>query len=72
MCRRDEDFHKFNERGKEAEIMKSQYRQMEIRLKSLERTQAEMDDNARSVGPLTFRHIEPTIILACIVEQSRH
>jgi Tfp pilus assembly protein PilO len=50
MSRRDEDFHKFNERGKEAEIMKSQYRQMEIRLESLERTQAEMDDNARSVG----------------------
>ncbi|EDR10962.1 uncharacterized protein LACBIDRAFT_293458 [Laccaria bicolor S238N-H82] len=43
----DEDFHKFNERGQEAEIMKSQYRQMEIRLESLERTQAEMDDNAR-------------------------
>lgn len=37
--------------------MKSQYRQMEIRLESLERTQAEMDNNARSVGPLTFRHL---------------
>lgn len=46
---RDADFQKFNARGEEIELMKSRYRQMEMRLESYEKTQEMMEDNARSV-----------------------
>ncbi|KAF8162891.1 hypothetical protein B0H34DRAFT_693349 [Crassisporium funariophilum] len=43
----DEDFAKFNERADEIESMKSYCRQMEMRVVSMESSQAEMDDSAR-------------------------
>jgi hypothetical protein len=44
---RDNDFQKFNARGEEIQLMKSQYRKMEMRLESYEKTQEQMDDQAR-------------------------
>jgi hypothetical protein len=44
---RDDDFQKFNERGEEIQLMKSQYRQMEMRLDGYEKTLEQMDDQAR-------------------------
>ncbi|KAJ7774703.1 hypothetical protein B0H16DRAFT_1659841 [Mycena metata] len=43
----DADFANFNERGDEMERMRAQYRQMEMRLHSLQETQTELDENAR-------------------------
>ncbi|KAJ6496556.1 hypothetical protein C8R47DRAFT_1114575 [Mycena vitilis] len=43
----DSDFAKFTERGEEMQLIKAQYRQMEIRLQSHEESQAEWDENAR-------------------------
>ncbi|KAJ7694239.1 hypothetical protein B0H17DRAFT_981160 [Mycena rosella] len=43
----DADFAKFSRRGEEMELIKSKYRQMEIRLESYEKSQAELDENAR-------------------------
>ncbi|KAJ7685064.1 hypothetical protein DFH06DRAFT_1157285 [Mycena polygramma] len=43
----DSDFAKFTERGEEMQLIKAQYRQMEIRLQSYEESQAEWDENAR-------------------------
>lgn len=44
---RDADFVKFNDRAEEISLMQSRYRQLEMRLESYEKTQAEMEDNAR-------------------------
>ena len=41
---RDEDFKKFNEREEQMVLMKSQYRQMELRLDSYKKTQAEAEE----------------------------
>jgi phage shock protein A len=53
---RDDDFKKFNARGDEIQLMKNQYRQMEMRLESYEKTQEKMEDNARSVISLFEPH----------------
>lgn len=44
---RDEDFARFNERGEQITIMQSHFKQMELRLESYEKTQAEMDAQIR-------------------------
>lgn len=44
---RDEDFAKFNERETDMKLMQSQYQQMKIRLKPMEKIQEEMEENAR-------------------------
>ncbi|KAF8810127.1 hypothetical protein BYT27DRAFT_7186996 [Phlegmacium glaucopus] len=44
----DEDFKRFNSREEEVKLMQSQYRQMQMRLESMEGVQAEMEDNARA------------------------
>ena len=44
---RDSDFQKFNDRGEEIQSVKSQYRKMEMRLESYEKTQEQMDEQAR-------------------------
>lgn len=44
---RDEDFQKFNSREDEVKLMQSQYKQMQMRLESVEGVKAEMEDNAR-------------------------
>jgi len=43
----DADFAKFNDRGQQISLMQSQHQQLQIRLESYEKTQAEMDDSAR-------------------------
>ncbi|KAJ7273587.1 hypothetical protein B0H12DRAFT_1090097 [Mycena haematopus] len=43
----DADFAKFNERGEQMELMKAQYRQMELRLQCYQESQTELDENAR-------------------------
>ena len=55
-CDRDNDFERFNERGEEIEHMKSRYKQMELRLESLEKTLAEVEGAGRSVCSI-FRDI---------------
>lgn len=49
---RDDDFQKFNDRAEEMQLMKSQYRQMEMRLESYEKTYEQMDDTARWVNSI--------------------
>ncbi|KAF8955458.1 hypothetical protein BDZ97DRAFT_1857834 [Flammula alnicola] len=44
----DDDFAKFNEREGDIKLMQSQYKQMQIRLESMEKIQTEMEDGARS------------------------
>ena len=44
---RDEDFQRFNNRENEVKLMQSQYKQMQMRLESVEGVKAEMEDNAR-------------------------
>jgi hypothetical protein len=44
---RDEDFNKFNARAETIELMKSKYRQMELRLESYEKSYAELEENGR-------------------------
>jgi hypothetical protein len=44
---RDSDFQKFTDRGEEIQLMKSQYRKMEMRLESYQKTNEQMDDQAR-------------------------
>jgi len=44
---RDEDFAKFNDRENDFKLMKSQYKQMEMRLESMEKTQEELEQNGR-------------------------
>jgi hypothetical protein len=44
---RDADFVKFNEQKENMSLLQSRYRQMEMRLESYEKTQAEMEDSAR-------------------------
>lgn len=46
---RDEDFKRFNDREEEVKLMQSQYKQMQMRLESMEGMQAEMEDHARYV-----------------------
>jgi len=46
---RDEDFKRFNNREDEVKLMQSQYKQMQMRLLSMEGVQAEMEDNARYI-----------------------
>lgn len=46
---RDEDFRKFNERADQMEIMRSEYKKMEMRLESYEKTQVELEEDARFV-----------------------
>ncbi|KAJ7470633.1 hypothetical protein FB451DRAFT_1254355 [Mycena latifolia] len=43
----DADFAKFTQRGEEMELMKTQYKQMELRLQCYEESQAELDESAR-------------------------
>ncbi|KAJ7489834.1 hypothetical protein B0H11DRAFT_1859820 [Mycena galericulata] len=43
----DADFAKFTQRGEDMELMKTEYRQMEIRLQSYHESQAELEENAR-------------------------
>ncbi|KAJ3738850.1 hypothetical protein DFH05DRAFT_1408227 [Lentinula detonsa] len=47
MTNRDADFDKFKRRGEDIESMKSQWKQMEMRLQSLEQTQMQMEEEAR-------------------------
>lgn len=56
---RDGDFQKFNDRGEEMLLMKSQYRKMEMRLESYDKTQEQMEDSARSVS-LVRPPLQPT------------
>ncbi|KAF8212369.1 hypothetical protein K438DRAFT_1806415 [Mycena galopus ATCC 62051] len=44
----DADFAKFNERSEQMELMKAQYKQMELRLQSYQESQTELDENART------------------------
>lgn len=44
---RDEDFKRFNDREDEIKLMQSQYKQMQMRLESMEGVQAELEDDAR-------------------------
>jgi hypothetical protein len=44
---REQDFKRFNDREDEIKSMQSQYKQMQMRLESMEGVQAEMEDNAR-------------------------
>lgn len=44
---RNDDFAKFTEREGDIKLMQNQYRQMQMRLESMEQTQLEMQDNAR-------------------------
>ena len=46
---RDEDFRRFNNREDEVKLMQSQYKQMQMRLESMQGMQAEMEDNARYI-----------------------
>jgi hypothetical protein len=48
-CDRDKDFEIFNERKEEMELMKGRYKQMELRLESLEKTLAEVEGAGRFV-----------------------
>ncbi|KAF9069849.1 hypothetical protein BDP27DRAFT_1264348 [Rhodocollybia butyracea] len=43
----DADFDKFKRRGEDIDIMQSRWKQMQMRLESLEKTQLEMEDQAR-------------------------
>ncbi|KAJ3935249.1 MAG: hypothetical protein NXY57DRAFT_1046822 [Lentinula lateritia] len=43
----DADFDKFKRRGEDIDVMKSQWKQMSMRLESLEQTQMQMEDQAR-------------------------
>ncbi|KAJ3779428.1 hypothetical protein FB446DRAFT_782606 [Lentinula raphanica] len=43
----DADFDKFKRRGEDIELMKNQWKQMELRLESLEKTQVQMEEQAR-------------------------
>ena len=47
VCYRDEDFQRFNNRENEVKLMQSQYKQMQMRLESMEGVKAELEDNAR-------------------------
>ena len=47
VCYRDEDFQRFNQREDEIKLMQSQYKQMQMRLESMEGVKAELEDNAR-------------------------
>ena len=51
---RDADFSKFNDRGEELKLMKTQYKQMELRLQCLHESEARLEENARSVLPPTL------------------
>ncbi|KII88629.1 hypothetical protein PLICRDRAFT_111127 [Plicaturopsis crispa FD-325 SS-3] len=44
----DDDFRKFNERGEQIELMSSEYRKMQMRLESFEKTQVVLDEQARA------------------------
>ena len=44
---RDEDFQRFNNRENEIKLMQSQYKQMQMRLESMEGVKAELEENAR-------------------------
>lgn len=44
----DDDFAKFNDQASQISLMQSQYRQLEMRLESHEKTQAKMEDSARA------------------------
>lgn len=47
VCYREEDFQMFNNRENEIKLMQSQYKQMQMRLESMEGVKAELEDNAR-------------------------
>ncbi|EGO20906.1 hypothetical protein SERLADRAFT_452048 [Serpula lacrymans var. lacrymans S7.9] len=82
----DSDFEKFNQRAEEMQSMITEYRKMEIRLECYEKTQSEMNDNARCYrrqiqaleARLTLvqkrneasRHLPPAEIAAFIAEKS--
>lgn len=44
----DDDFQRFNGRGEELRLMKSEYRKMEIQLESYKKTLEQMDEQART------------------------
>jgi hypothetical protein len=44
---RDDDFRKFNDRADQIQVMKSQNKQMEMHLESYEKSQAQLEENAR-------------------------
>jgi chromosome segregation ATPase len=68
----DNDFQKFNDRGEEIQLMKGQYRKMEMRLESYEKTQEQMDDQAR-VYRRQIQALEARLFLATKKgETSRH
>jgi len=46
-ARRDEDFAKFNNRENDIKLMQSQYKQMEMRLESMEKTQEGFEETNR-------------------------
>lgn len=48
-CNRANDFELFNKQKEEMELMKSRYKQMELRLESLEKTLAEVEGAGRFV-----------------------
>ena len=51
---RDEDFQRFNNRENEIKLMQSQYKQMQMRLESMEGVKAELEDNARYIWLFPF------------------
>ena len=54
VCYRDEDFRRFNQREDDIKLMQSQYRQMQMRLESMEGVKAELEDNARYLWLFLF------------------
>ena len=44
---RDEDFQRFNSRENDIKLMQSQYKQMQMRLESMEGVRAELEENSR-------------------------
>jgi len=46
---RNEDFAKFNAREEDVRVMQSQYKQMQMRIESMEKLQADFEENARYV-----------------------
>ena len=54
VCYRDEDFQRFNNRENEVKLMQSQYKQMQMRLESMEGVKAELEDNSRYLWLFLF------------------
>lgn len=51
---RNDDFTKFDERAYEVDELKTQNKQLQMRLESLESMQAQLEENARQVSLIVF------------------